>query len=100
FLDALPAGSVQELHMAGGEILRDSALDREFFADTHSRPVPRGALDMLDHTLARHRPASIVLERDDRLDRTDEILEDLALIRACAARRQEAHGEPALRPAV
>ena len=100
FLDALPPGSVQELHMAGGEILRETALEREFFADTHNRPVPPGALDLLDQTLARHRPASIMLERDDRLDRTDEILEDLSLIRACVARRQEAHAEPALRPAV
>ena len=100
FLEALPPGSVQELHMAGGEILRESYLEREFLADTHSRPVPAGALELLDATLARHRPVSIVLERDDRLNVTGEILEDLALIRGrVAARRQEPPAEPALRSA-
>ena len=101
FLDALPAGSVQELHMAGGEILHEAYLDRAFLADTHNRPVPAGALELLDHTLARHRPASIVLERDDRLNVTEEILEDLALIRArVASQHQVRHAEPALRSAV
>lgn len=101
YLDALPPGCVQELHMAGGEILHEHYLDRPFHADTHNRPVPAGALDLLDHTLARHRPSSIVLERDDRLNVTDEILADLALIRArIDAHHQVAHVEPALRPAV
>jgi uncharacterized protein len=101
YLDALPAGSVQELHMAGGEILNEHYVGRIFHADTHNRPVPAGALDLLDHTLARHRPASIVLERDDRLNVTEEILEDLALIRArVEAHHKVSHVEPALRPAV
>ena len=39
--------------------------------------------------LARHAPATIVLERDDRLDAFDEILDDVARIRArVAAARQ------------
>ena len=101
YLDALPPGSVQELHMAGGEILTEHYLDREFLADTHNRPVPAGALELLDRTLARHRPVSIVLERDDRLNVTDELLEDLRLIRARVdAHYPPTHVEPALRPAI
>jgi uncharacterized protein len=98
FLDALPAGLVKEVHVAGGVTVRDSALGRPFLADSHSHPVPDGALDLLDHALARHTPAAIVLERDERLDAVDEILDDLARIRARVARvrSEKFHDEPAV----
>ncbi len=44
--------------------------------------MPDETLDLLDYVLARHTPATIVLERDDRLDAVDEILDDVARIRA------------------
>ena len=87
FLDALPADLVQEIHVAGGVTVRENFLQRPFFADTHSHPVPDGALDLLDHVLERQRPATIVLERDDRLDAVAEILDDVARIRARIAAR-------------
>jgi uncharacterized protein (UPF0276 family) len=94
FLDALPEDVVQEIHLAGGVTVREEFLERPFFADTHSHPVPDGALDLLDYVLARHAPATIVLERDDRLDAVDEILADVARIRARVAGRQseKTHG--------
>jgi uncharacterized protein len=82
FLDALPEGLVQEVHVAGGLIVREDFLQGPFFADTHSHPVAESVLDLLDHVLERQAPASIVLERDDRLDAVDEILDDVARIRA------------------
>jgi uncharacterized protein (UPF0276 family) len=87
FLDALPDGLVQEVHVAGGATIREDVLQRPFFADTHSHPVPDAVLDLLDYVVARHSPAAIVLERDDRLDAVDEILDDLARIRSRIARR-------------
>jgi uncharacterized protein len=87
FLDALPEGLVQEIHMAGGVTVHENFLERPFLADTHSHPVPDGALDLLAHVLTRQNPASIVLERDDRLDAVDEILDDVARIRARVAGR-------------
>jgi uncharacterized protein (UPF0276 family) len=87
FLDALPEGLVQEIHLAGGVTVRENFLERPFLADTHSHPVPDGALDLLDYVLARHAPATIVVERDDRLDAVDEILADVARIRARIAGR-------------
>jgi uncharacterized protein len=87
FLDALPEGLVREIHLAGGVTVHESFLERPFLADTHSHPVSDEALDLLDYTLARQRPATIVVERDDRLDAVDEILADVARIRARVAGR-------------
>jgi uncharacterized protein (UPF0276 family) len=95
FLDALPAGLVKEVHMAGGVTVRDDRLARPLLADSHSHPMPEEALDLLEYALARHSPSVIILERDDRLDAVDEILDDVARIRARVARvqSQNAHGK-------
>jgi uncharacterized protein (UPF0276 family) len=98
FLDALPAGLVQEVHMAGGVAVHDDALGRSFHADSHSHPMPEPTLDLLRRTLARHAPTAIILERDDRLDAVDEIIDDVARIRACvdAAWTGTCHAEAAV----
>ena len=87
FLDALPSGLVQEIHMAGGIAVRDSASGTDFLADSHSHPMPEETLALLDHALERHRPRAIILERDDRLEAGDEILADLARLRTLLAER-------------
>jgi uncharacterized protein (UPF0276 family) len=60
-------------------------LSRPLLVDSHSYPVPEEALSLLDYTLARQRPATIVLERDYRLEESDELLADLTAIRARVA---------------
>lgn len=91
FIDSMPAGVVKEVHIAGGTtLLQDHVeppyrLERPFSADTHSHPVPEAALDLLEHVLRRHTPATIILERDERLDAVDEILDDVTRIRARVA---------------
>jgi hypothetical protein len=87
FLDALPSGVVKEVHLAGGVTVEKSYLQRPVLADSHSHPVPDGALDLLDHALARQSPDAIILERDDRLDAVDEIMDDVRRIRARLAPR-------------
>jgi uncharacterized protein (UPF0276 family) len=82
FLEALPTGLVREIHLAGGKVVSEDFLRRPLLVDTHSYPVPEEALALLDRTLVRQAPATIVLERDDRLDAVDEILNDLVAIRA------------------
>ena len=100
FLNSLSPGLVQEVHMAGGIDLPQESTERAFFPDTHSHPVPDAALDLLDYALTRHGPATIILERDDRLDRFDEILDDIARIRMrLNARGSISHAEPAIGPA-
>src|SRR6266436_5690129 len=82
FLDALPAGLVKEVHLAGGVTASEPFLRQPLWVDSHSHPVPDATLALLDHTLARQAPAAIVLERDDRLDAVDEILGDVGRIRS------------------
>jgi uncharacterized protein (UPF0276 family) len=81
FIDALPRGVVKEVHVAGGITVDEDFLERPFLADSHSHPVTAPTLDLLDHVLSRHAPATVVLERDERLDAMDEILADIAAIR-------------------
>jgi hypothetical protein len=95
FVDALPAGLVQEVHIAGGATVREMLLERPFLVDTHSHPVADEALDLLDHVLKCQTPNWVVLERDERLDATDEILDDVARIRARSdrVRRRMSHDQ-------
>jgi uncharacterized protein len=96
FLDALPTGLVKEVHVAGGVMVSKDFLDGPYLTDSHSHPVPDDALDLLERALQRHTPATIILERDDRLDATDEILSDVARIRARIAGRylEKANDQP------
>jgi uncharacterized protein (UPF0276 family) len=89
FLDELASGLVREMHMAGGITVSLDGEEKQFLADTHSHPVPAAALDLLRYALRRHRPDTIVLERDDRLTAGHEILADVARIRACVAQSPE-----------
>jgi uncharacterized protein (UPF0276 family) len=75
FIDALPAGLVKGVHLAGGV-----KLDR-LMLDSHNKPVPEPVFTLLAHVLTRQRPQTIVLERDDDLDRFDEILADVQRIK-------------------
>jgi uncharacterized protein len=98
FLDALPAGLVNEMHVAGGLTVHETFLEKPFLADSHSHPVPEAALDLLDYALMRQTPFTIVLERDDRLDAEDEILDDIMRIRSRVAGQQSrnAHDKSAV----
>ena len=89
FLDALPRGLVREVHLAGGVAVDDS--EQPVLVDSHSHPIPEGALDLFDRVLLRQTPAAIVLERDERLDAVDEILDDVARIRTHLTKRQHPH---------
>ncbi len=92
-LAGLSAGLVKEVHMAGGIAVQQEGLPRPFLADSHSHPLPPETLELLDWVLAHHAPATVVLERDDRLDATDEILGDIAQIRARVRQSADTHGK-------
>jgi uncharacterized protein (UPF0276 family) len=97
FLDALPRGTVKEIHMAGGVAIAEPSLQRPFLADSHSHPVSDGAVALLEYALDRYLPDTIVIERDDRLDRPGEILEDVKRLRRVIGARKKA-AKPRRRP--
>jgi len=101
FLDALPAELVKEVHLAGGATVTEKVSGRPLLVDSHSHPVPDQALDLLDRVLLRNTPAAIVLERDERLDAVEEILDDVGRIRTRLASQKQAHDQtpPAVRSA-
>ena len=83
--------------MAGGVTLHEDFLPKPLLQDTHSHPVPEAALDLLDYALARQAPSVVVLERDDRFDAVEEILDDVARLRARLDRPiEEANARPTL----
>ncbi len=98
FLDALPEGLVKEVHLAGGTAVNENGSGRPVLVDSHSHPVPDRALDLLDHLLVRQTPTAIVLERDERLDAGDEILDDISRIRTRLASRHHGHAHARLHP--
>lgn len=88
FLDALPAGRVVYMHMAGHH--REAA---DLAIDTHGAPVIEPVWDLLAHAYARFGTPPTLLERDYNIPPLVELLPEVARIR----RLQDAHRE--LRPA-
>ena len=91
FLDSLAAGAVKQVHLAGGITVDDDFLDRPYFVDSHSQPVPEEVLDLLEYALARQAPTSIIIEREGRLEAISELLDDVARVRARLAKVAHAH---------
>jgi uncharacterized protein (UPF0276 family) len=94
FLNDLAPGLVHEIHVAGGITVQDDSIGRPILADSHSHPIPEEALRLLDYTLTRHHPKTIIVERDDRLDEGEEILEDVDRVRARVAVPRIVNGVP------
>lgn len=86
FLEELPEGVVTGVHAAGGPLVRRPYLDRPFRADNHSHRVPDEAMDLLEQALVRQRPQTVILERDNDIERGDELLADVERIRGQVAR--------------
>jgi uncharacterized protein (UPF0276 family) len=78
FIDGLPAGLVQAVHVAGG------VKSPKLLLDSHDQRVPEPVFDLLAHLLTRQTPQTIVLERDDGLDQFGEVLDDVRRLKAVA----------------
>ena len=74
-LDALPAGSLAYVHVAGG-VLRDGV-----WHDSHAHPVPPQVLDILGELCRRQRPPGVLLERDEAFPPVAELAAELDAIR-------------------
>ncbi len=65
-LDAVPAGTVGEIHLAGHAVDTDAAGDR-LLIDTHGAPVADAVWALYVHTLGRLGPVPTLIERDNDL---------------------------------
>lgn len=72
YLKDLPGERIQHIHIAGGHYE-----DGEWL-DSHSQPVPREVLDLLDAALQHTDARAIILERDAVPESFDSVLQDLS----------------------
>lgn len=84
FLDAMPAGRIVYLHMAGHYREAD-----DLIIDTHGAPVIDPVWDLLAHTYARIGTPPTLLERDFNIPPLRELLPEVERIRRLQAVRTE-----------
>lgn len=81
YLDAMPSGRVQQIHLAGHTRNDDSGL----LIDTHDQPVPDPVWALYRHACERFGPVATMVERDDHIPPLPELLAELDQARAMAA---------------
>jgi len=96
WMRAAPLERVVQIHVAGHEWFavderglgepRPAGEPGAMIIDTHGAPVPDPVLSLLARVLARTGPVPIVLERDENVPPLDVLLEEVARIRAIAAK--------------
>ena len=91
FIDAMPAASVRQIHLAGHE---DHG---SYLIDTHDHPVVDPVWDLYAYTLERCGWVPTMIERDDHIPPLAELVCELDQARRIAQRVAQA--EPAGCPA-
>lgn len=77
----LDLGAVTQVHLAGGETVDGLVWD------AHSHPVPSADVEWLERLLPRLTGcASIIIERDERLQQGQELIDDLEAVRGVVDR--------------
>lgn len=83
FIDAMPAGRVVQIHLAGHQDLGDHLID------THDAPVCEAVWSLYRHTVERLGPVPTMIERDDHIPPLAELLGELQRARKIAAEALE-----------
>jgi len=78
YVDAMPAGRVRQIHLAGHEDHGD------FVIDTHDHPVRDEVWELYRYTIARMGAVPTMIERDDHIPPLDELIAELAQARLVA----------------
>jgi len=84
FIDAMPADSVVQIHLAGHEDHGDLLID------THDHPVRDEVFELYAYTIRRIGFRPTMIERDDRIPPLAELLDELQRVRAVAGAAQAA----------
>jgi uncharacterized protein len=72
FIDAMPAGRVRQIHLAGHEVNDDG-----FLVDTHDHPVCEAVWGLYRHAVARFGAVPTMIERDDSIPPLGELVAEL-----------------------
>lgn len=79
FLDAMPAGRIQQIHLTG------HSDNGSHIIDTHDHPVAEPVWALYAEACARFGPVATLIERDDRIPPLAELLDELDRARREAA---------------
>lgn len=79
YLNAIPAGRVQQIHLAGHE---DHGA---YLIDTHDHPVPDPVWELYRAAVRRLGPVSTMIERDDHIPPLEELCAELERARTLCA---------------
>jgi len=80
YLDAMPAGRVQQIHLAGHENHGD------YLIDTHDQPVPDAVWALYQEALKRFGGVPTMIERDANIPPLAELEAELRIARRLAER--------------
>lgn len=75
FVDAMPARSIRQIHLAGHEDHGSHCID------THDHPVCDAVWELYRHTIRRLGPVPTMIERDDHIPPLRELVEELDTVR-------------------
>lgn len=92
YLDAVPAGAVGEIHLAGHD--SDAGLGEALLIDTHGRPVSESVWSLYEAAIRRTGPQPTLIERDTDIPAFETLLQERAraqLILDAARSREPAH---------
>jgi hypothetical protein len=78
YIDAIGAGSIFEIHIAGHTVEVDSDDGARTAIDDHGSPVSDECWHLLERLLARTGPRPVLLERDNNLPSYDELTREAA----------------------
>jgi uncharacterized protein len=93
FLDSLPLGRVDSLHIAGGFWSEHDGV----LVDDHLHPVPEAVYGLLVRFARRSgKPLTVILERDGRYGSMESLLAELDAARAALAGAESQAEEPAV----
>jgi uncharacterized protein (UPF0276 family) len=79
YLDGIPGGRVQQIHLAG------HSLDNDLLIDTHDRPVPSQVWSLYEAACRSFGPVATMIERDDAIPPLGDLLDELDIARSLAA---------------
>lgn len=74
YLDALPAGAIGEIHLAGHAL--DPEWGEDLLIDSHDAPVSDSVWSLYERTIARIGPRPTLIERDDNIPAFAELMRE------------------------